>query len=104
MGALAHTQNSEVEEVAMPSASGVIRRCQQSSVTVLTIVVIGVLVLAVVRLNADSGSPGPLAQSCGLATRCGSRWPSRRRTWASAVSTRSISCQIAACVVAWRAQ
>jgi hypothetical protein len=66
MGALAHTQNSEVEEVAMPSASGVIRRCQQSSVTVLTIVVIGVLVLVAIRLNADSGSPGPLAQSCGV--------------------------------------
>ncbi len=32
----------------------------------LTIVAIGVLVLAAVRLSAESGSPGPLAQSCGV--------------------------------------
>src|ERR1700686_5178195 len=36
------------------------------SVKLLAIVAIGALVLAAVRLSADSGSPGPLAQSCGV--------------------------------------
>ena len=36
------------------------------SAKVLTIVAIEVLVLGAVRLSADGGSPGPLAQSCGV--------------------------------------
>lgn len=48
----------------MFGTSRVIYGCRQSSIAVLTIVAIGVL--AAVRLSADSGSPGPLAQSCGM--------------------------------------
>jgi hypothetical protein len=32
----------------------------------MIVVTIGILVLTAVRLRADSGSPGPLAQSCGV--------------------------------------
>src|ERR1700681_3566583 len=49
----------------MSGVSRGIRRCRQSSGVVLT-VAIGVLVPAAVRLSADGGSPGPLAQSCGV--------------------------------------
>ena len=41
-------------------------RCPQASVAKVTIVAIGVLVLAAAGLGADSGSAGPLAQSCGV--------------------------------------
>jgi hypothetical protein len=50
----------------MSSVGQVMRRCLQSSVAGITFVAIGVLVLAGVGLSADSGSPGPLAQSCGV--------------------------------------
>lgn len=50
----------------MSGAIRVIHRCPQSRVVVVTIVAIGLLVLAAARLSADGGSPGPLAQSCGV--------------------------------------
>ena len=50
----------------MSSASRVIRRCPQSIVAGGTIVAIGALILGAVRLSAESGSSGPLAQSCGV--------------------------------------
>ena len=40
--------------------------CLRSSVAALAVGAIGALVLGAARLNADSGSPGPLAQSCGV--------------------------------------
>ena len=49
----------------MSSTRRVIRRCPQFGVAVVMIA-IGVLVSAAVGLSADSGSPGPLAQSCGV--------------------------------------
>ena len=39
---------------------------QRSGVAASIIAAIGVLVLAAVRLDAENGSPGPLAQSCGV--------------------------------------
>ena len=58
--------NFDLEEVAMSYASQVIRRFAQPGTTVLTIAAIGVLVVVAAKLNADGGSPGPLAQSCGV--------------------------------------
>ena len=50
----------------MSHVSPVIRRFPQPGMAVLTGAAIGVLVLAAVRLSAQSGSPGPLARSCGV--------------------------------------
>jgi hypothetical protein len=51
-------------------ASRVKRRAQPSPIATLAVVAIGVLVGAAEKLNAetDRGSPGPLAQSCGVPT------------------------------------
>ncbi len=51
----------------MSNACRGIRTCQLSNVVlVLSMIAIGVLVPAAVGLGTDSGSPGPLAQSCGV--------------------------------------
>jgi len=46
--------------------SGLRRRCPRSGVATLAIVAIGALVMPAEWLHADGGSPGPLAQSCGV--------------------------------------
>ena len=47
-------------------ASRVMRRFPQSGIAERAVVAAGVLVLAAVGLSAQSGSPGPMAQSCGI--------------------------------------
>jgi hypothetical protein len=63
---LAYRQDSGVEEIVMACESRVKCTCLRSSLAALAVVAIGALVLGAARLNADSGSPGPLAQSCGV--------------------------------------
>jgi len=72
-------QKVPAKEVAMSCASRLKSESLQSRVAALAVVVIGTLVIPAVRLNADGGSPGPLAQSCGVppaaSTGAGSRLP-----------------------------
>lgn len=58
--------NLPLEERAMSHASRLIRRFLQRCVPVFAAVAVGVLALSAVRLSAEGGSPGPLAQSCGV--------------------------------------
>src|SRR5712691_13370796 len=63
---LAYIRNSRAEETAMCCASRVNYSCPRSSVAALTVVGLVALVVAAERLDADGGSPGPLAHSCGV--------------------------------------
>ena len=74
--------------------------CIQSTGATFAVGAVVVFALSTVMLNAESGSAGPLAQSCGAPPAA----TAGRRTGTSAVSGGSISCQAAACVVARRAQ
>ena len=50
----------------MSHTSRLIPRFLQRCAPVFAVVAVGVLTLATVRLSAEGGSPGPLAQSCGV--------------------------------------
>jgi NHL repeat-containing protein len=62
-----HERNSGFKDRAIPCVSRLNCICLRSNVAALAVGAIGALVLGAIRLHADSGSPGPLAQSCGLA-------------------------------------